>query len=170
MSRGYCLGQCTDFSLQWLLLLWSTGCRDAGFSSCGSWTLQHRLNRDGTQVQLLSELWDLPDQFTDQGSNPSLLHCQAGSLPLSHQGRPGRQILNHWATWEVPYFLLINSVCLTNSVSHTYILKNAFVSAQSCTILWTLWIVAHKAPLSMGFSRQEFWRGFPSPLPGDLPY
>ena len=26
--------------------------------------------------------------FSDQGSNPCLLHWQAGSLPLSHQGRP----------------------------------------------------------------------------------
>ena len=25
----------------------------------------------------------------------------------------------------------------------------------------TLWTVAHKAPLSMGFSRQEYWSGFP---------
>ena len=35
--------------------------------------------------------------------------------------------------------------------------------------LWTLWTVAHQAPLSMGFSRQEYWSGLPCPLPGDLP-
>ena len=29
--------------------------------------------------------------------------------------------------------------------------------------------VAHQAPLSMGFSRQEYWSGLPSPSPGDLP-
>ena len=28
--------------------------------------------------------------------------------------------------------------------------------------------VAHKAPLSMGFSRQEYWSGLPCPPPGDL--
>ena len=33
----------------------------------------------------------------------------------------------------------------------------------------TLWIVAHQAPLSMGFSRQEYWSGLPFPSPGDLP-
>ena len=33
----------------------------------------------------------------------------------------------------------------------------------------TLWAVAHQAPLSMGFSRQEYWSGLPSPPPGDLP-
>ena len=33
----------------------------------------------------------------------------------------------------------------------------------------TLRTVAHQAPLSMGFSRQEYWRGLPCPLPRDLP-
>ena len=32
----------------------------------------------------------------------------------------------------------------------------------------SLWIVAHQAPLSMGFSRQEYWSGLP-PAQGDLP-
>ena len=33
----------------------------------------------------------------------------------------------------------------------------------------TLWTVAHQAPLSMGFSRQENWSGLLYPSPGDLP-
>ena len=33
----------------------------------------------------------------------------------------------------------------------------------------TLQIVAHQVPLSMGFSRQEYWSGLPYPSPGDLP-
>ena len=33
----------------------------------------------------------------------------------------------------------------------------------------TLCTVAHQAPLSMEFSRQECWRGLPFPPPGDLP-
>ena len=33
----------------------------------------------------------------------------------------------------------------------------------------TLLSVAHQAPLSMGFSRQEYWSGLPCPPPGDLP-
>ena len=32
----------------------------------------------------------------------------------------------------------------------------------------TLWTVAHQAPLSMGFSKQEYWSGLPCPPPGDL--
>ena len=35
-------------------------------------------------------------------------------------------------------------------------------------LLATLWTVAHQAPLSMGFSRQEYWSGLPFPSPGDL--
>ena len=33
----------------------------------------------------------------------------------------------------------------------------------------TPWIVAYRAPLSMGFSRQEYWSRLPFPSPGDLP-
>ena len=33
----------------------------------------------------------------------------------------------------------------------------------------TPWTVAYQAPPSMGFSRQEYWRGLPLPSPGDLP-
>ena len=33
----------------------------------------------------------------------------------------------------------------------------------------TSWTVACQAPLSMGFSRQEFWSGLPFPSPGNLP-
>ena len=36
--------------------------------------------------------------------------------------------------------------------------------------LVTPWTVSHQAPLSMGFSRQEYWSGLPFPSPGDLPY
>ena len=33
----------------------------------------------------------------------------------------------------------------------------------------TPWTVAHQAPLSLEFSRQEYWSGLPFPPPGDLP-
>ena len=33
----------------------------------------------------------------------------------------------------------------------------------------TPWIVAHEAPFSTEFSRQEYWRGLSFPSPGDLP-
>ena len=33
----------------------------------------------------------------------------------------------------------------------------------------TSWTVAHQAPPSVEFSRQEYWSGLPFPFPGDLP-
>ena len=41
-----------------------------------------------------------------------------------------------------------------------------FSHVQLCGTLWT---VAHQAPLSTGFSRQEYWSGLPRPPPGNLP-
>ena len=38
---------------------------------------------------------------------------------------------------------------------------------QLCATLWT---VASQAPLSVGFSRQEYWSGLPFPSPGELPH
>ena len=40
---------------------------------------------------------------------------------------------------------------------------------KSCPTLVTWWTVAHQTPLSMGFSRQEYWNGLPFYSPGDLP-
>ena len=38
-----------------------------------------------------------------------------------------------------------------------------------CPTFVTLWAVEAQAPLSMEFSRQEYWSGLPCPSPGDLP-
>ena len=45
---------------------------------------------------------------------------------------------------------------------------NGLVS-KSCLTLATPWTVACQASLSMGFPREEYWRGLPFPFPGDLP-
>ena len=41
--------------------------------------------------------------------------------------------------------------------------------SRSCLTLVTPWSAAHQAPLSMEFSRQEYWSGWPFPPPEDLP-
>ena len=46
------------------------------------------------------------------------------------------------------------------------------VKVKSLSRVWlfvTPWTVAHQAPPSMGFSRQEYWSGLTFPSPGDLP-
>ena len=47
-EQGYSSLWCTGFSLQWLLLLRSTGSRHAGFGSCGLRVLDYRLSSYGT--------------------------------------------------------------------------------------------------------------------------
>ena len=45
---------------------------------------------------------------------------------------------------------------------HTYIHTYMLSCVQPCVTPWT---VAHQAPLSMGFSSQEYWSGLPCPPP-----
>ena len=70
---------------------------------------------------------------------------------------PGLQ-RSPWRVWEVHNLLM----CL-----HAHML-----SCFSRDQLWktNLRTVAHQAPPSMGFSRQEYWTGVPFLPPGDLPY
>ena len=43
------------------------------------------------------------------------------------------------------------------------------VAKQCLTLCDPMDCVAHQAPLSIGFPRQEYWSGLPPPSPGDLP-
>ena len=45
----------------------------------------------------------------------------------------------------------------------------AVQSLSRIRLFVTLWTVVCQAPLSMGFSRQEYWRGLPCPPPGGFP-
>ena len=69
-------------------------------------------------------------------------------------------------------FTIIASFCnpetLYHNVLQCYIISFKVV-AQSCPTLCDPMIVAHQVPLSMGFSRQEYWSGLSFPSPGDLP-
>ena len=50
------------------------------------------------------------------------------------------------------------TLLISYSVSHSVLSNSA-----------TPWTIAHEAPLSVEFSRQEYWCGSPFPSPGDLP-
>ena len=48
--------------------------------------------------------------------------------------------------------------------------ENETVYSLSCVQLFaTPWTIAHQTPLSVEFSRQEYWSVLPFPSPGDLP-
>ena len=54
-----------------------------------------------------------------------------------------------------------------SSVSVCVCVLSHFCCVRFCTTLWT---VTHQAPLSMRFSRKEYWSRLPFPPPGDLPH
>ena len=56
---------------------------------------------------------------------------------------------------------MISKICLQKLV--------LIEERESVQLFATPWNVACQAPLSMGFSRQKYWRGWPFPSPGDLP-
>ena len=69
---------------------------------------------------------------------------------------------------KVPLFT--GSFLFKQFVIFPFFKKREKVKSLSCVRLFaTPWTVAHQAPPSMGFSRQEYWSGLLFPSPGDLP-
>ena len=60
--------------------------------------------------------------------------------------------------------LPMQDIWVQSLLVHTVL--SCFNRVQLCVTLWT---TAYQAPLSMGFSRQEYWSGLPCPPPEDLP-
>ena len=60
---------------------------------------------------------------------------------------------------------MISKICLQKLV----LIEERVKSLSRVRLFLTSWNVACQAPLSMGFSRQEYWSGWPFPSPGDLP-
>ena len=58
---------------------------------------------------------------------------------------------------------------LSHLISNSSAAAAAAKLLQSCPTLATPWTIARQVPLSMGFSRQEYWSGLPFPPLGDLP-
>ena len=70
----------------------------------------------------------------------------------------------------------MTQLCMLSTKSETHFKYNGgYVHTRQCAKLLshvrlfvTPWTVALQAPLSMGFSRREYWSGLPCPPPGDL--
>ena len=90
VSGGYSSLRCVGFSLQWLLLLWSTSSRCAGFSSCGMQAQQFWLVGSRVQAQQLWRMGLVAPRHV------------GSSRPRAQTRVPcvGRQILNHCTTRE----------------------------------------------------------------------
>ena len=83
-----------------------------------------------------------------EGLNPCLLCLPNWRRVLYHYCHLGSPQFTHWTH--------IHHLCVC-------------VLAQSCPTLWNPWTVAHKPPLSMEFSRQEYWSALSFPTQGNLP-
>ena len=72
----------------------------------------------------------------------------------------------HSHPYPLPNMLkkILNHIFLVN-----IFMKKKVKSLSRVRLFATPWTVAHQAPLSMGFSRQEYWGGLPFPSPEDLP-
>ena len=141
------------------------------FSRGSSWP------RDQTHVSYVP--WIAGKFFTTEPSGKplALLTICSRSPRAGLQNRARMMEANaHWSQEQVPnwergpegvwaelgYYLPQPSSPLWNMVYGGLITK-------SCLTLSTPWTVACQAPLSMEFSRQEYWGGLPFPSPGDLP-
>ena len=74
--------------------------------------------------------------------------------------------------WWLHKFSLQNHNTLAFALENVIQSNTHLVVVQSLSRVWlfaTPWTVAHQAPLSMGFPRQDDWIGLACPSPGDLP-
>ena len=117
-------------------------------------------------------------QDTRAGQNLEVLRASSrssshrGVLPYSPLWGSGNTVtvaslmtslLRSWVRYDPPGQTVF-SLGHWNSIHFTECMLSYF----SCVQLFvTLWTVARQAPLSMGFSRQEYWNGLPCPPPGD---
>ena len=100
-------------------------------------------------------------------------------VPLSLFLPPGwnvdRKQRKHTHTQQYPDIIFSIYVYYRHTHTHTHV----YICVCVCVCVWsrfsrvqlfvTLWTVAHQAPLSLGFPRQEYQSGLPFPLPGILP-
>ena len=85
-----------------------------------------------------------------------MIHAPPGAYFLVREGCTHMIIKKQYKVICDSYCLVAKS-CLS---LFFFLMSNSFA---------TLWTIAHKSPLSVGFPRQEYWSGLPFPSPGYLP-
>ena len=127
------------------------GCSDPGGLRSLWWELEFCL--------WLSGAWDVFCELSHAFGSFSVPAC----CLEGYQSSTARGVMQGWEQWacrKMPWnssLLEMQSlVCLRAK------------SLQQCPTLCSLWITAHWAPLSMGFSRQEYWSELPPLSPAEL--
>ena len=121
----------------------------------------HGLSRDRLSVNGCLRMvchFLLQGIFPTQGSNLGLLHCRQILYQLSYKGSP-KELMRRQMHVYMMYVCIFECMCMFSCLA----VSDSFS---------TLWTAAHQAPLSMGFSRQEYWSEYNQkwfPIPGNLP-
>ena len=141
-------------------------------------------------MALLHSMWNLPRPGTELVS-PALAGGLLSTAPpeKSQTGLNSEptavSVTTHLITSThvtyTPNIYLFICGCIYIDMHHTHSCKSPFQTKMSCvhsnwlqlcltrfSCVWlfaTLWTIACQVPLSMGFSRQEYWSGLPCPPP-----
>ena len=149
-----------------MLLFWAV----QGLPCCRDGSLQLRCVGFSLWQLLCYTVWALGCRRSGVAARG--LHCPTacGIFPDEGSNRCpciARQILNPWTTREIllPRY---------SARVHTTLQIRAAAAATAqpfshVQLFMTPWTIAHRAPLSMEFSSQEYQNGLPFPSPGDLP-
>ena len=146
--HGYTVHGILQALLEWVVFPFSRGCSQpkdqTQVLSIADWFFTSWATREDQENTGVGSLSLLQQIFLTQELNWGLLHYRWILYQLSYEGSPLRSKPCH--TWIT---------CMPSHFSHIWL----FV---------TPWTIAHQAPLSMGFSRHEYWSGLPCPPLGDL--
>ena len=139
--------------------------------------------KDLTINSCLLDLWrsQTPPKPTTLSQHPLVVAhpCRAGIYLFGEIWCLRSEICSIWiynlcykSAW-INFLIYLIAVFIWFQKWHQNIIKHVCCAVLSCfsrvQLLVTLWTVVCQAPLSMGFSRPEYWSGLPCPPPGDLP-
>ena len=97
--------------------------------------------------------------------------CLAASLVSTHRCQQHLQLWHPKMSPDIAKYPAGGRITWvkTTAIDPILFLNCACATLLSCVWLFaTPWAVVHQAPLSMGFSREQYWSGLPFPPPGDL--
>ena len=101
--------------------------------------------------------WSFSFSISPSKEHPGLISFRMDWLHLLAVQGTLKSLLQHHRSKAS---ILRCSAFFTVQLSHPY---------SHIQLFATLWTTSHQAPLSLGFSRHEYWSGLPCPPPGGLP-
>ena len=126
------------------------------------WSFSFSISPSNEYSGLISFRIDWFDLLAVQGTLKSLLQRHSSKASILQCSAFFTIQLSH------PYMTTGKTIALTRRTFVSKVQTN--VSLSRVPLFATPWTVAYQAPLSMEFSRQEYWSGLPFPSPGNLPH